>query len=1045
MATCTTCSALLPEGARFCPNCAAPIEVGPGAQQRKLATVLFADLVGSTALGGSLDPEHVRDMLDRFYDAMTAEIAVNGGTVEKFIGDAVVAVFGAPAAQENHAERALDAALSMRGRLRELFEDRLALRIGVNTGEVVVGRPREGSSFVTGDAVNVAARLEQAAQRDQILVGERTVAAVGAAFEFGERRVIEAKGKPRGVACRELIRMLSRTRARGARGLPRTFVGRESELAWLQKQLDRCIEERRPGFAALVGEPGVGKTSVVDEFTSRLPDRTLVRLGRCISYGRGVTYSPLADVLRAELGLLENDSPKTVTAKLAGREILGMTLGLAPEAELDPRAAAEQLRAAWVTLLSGLAAERTVVVVVIEDLHWASAPLNALLQRVLTDVSGPLFVLATTRPEKIELPAAAHSLTLEPLSPDEIDVMLERLLGAELRGPARDLVIRHAEGNPFFVEELVSMLIDQGLVARDNAGWTLRGSAALPNVPDSLQAVLAARIDLLEPGDKTVLQAASVVGRRFTLPALQALTQASEDEVGTLLQRGFLHRGESEFVFKHALTREVAYFGLPKANRAQLHAVFASWLESTSDDADMPGATLAHHYAQAVDPEIAELAWRGQDTELHRLSGKALRWLRRAAEIAVAAYDIDEAVAMLLRAAKLTPDDAEIWRSIGHAYALKFDGEAYWEAMLKAIELTTERESLADLYSELAFESSLRGAMWKRAPAPGLVDDWLKKAHELARPDSRPHARALLASSMRNDESSIADADHAIAIAEELGDIELLSYGYFCRWQLASSAGDYAAAHGWAGRRLALADRFTDPDHIAHIHQSSAAAALGLGRMQEAEAHANLLDSMAGRLSAHHAVHAVATLLSVAEAAGDWQQVRELQERAERAVAESAETPCAYNARSLMSCAAACAELGLDAEVRRLEAATMALELEGYRMWFDPLRAHVALIRGDLDRVQALLDDADRWLWPVYVQVYAAATRLDALLAIGRMDEAEEQASRHAEQGGYLEPFALRTLGLVRGNADLLNRAAQRFEDMGLDWHALSTRALKLP
>jgi class 3 adenylate cyclase len=1044
MASCSTCSAPLPDGARFCPNCAAPIEAGPGAQERKLATVLFADLVGSTALGGSIDPEHVRDMLDRFYDAMTAEIAVNGGTIEKFIGDAVVAVFGAPVAQENHAERALDAALSMRRRLSELFEDRLALRIGVNTGEVVVGRPREGSSFVTGDAVNVAARLEQAAQRDQILVGERTVAAVGAAFAFAEPRVVEAKGKPGGVACRELIRMLSRTRVRAARGLPKAFVGRESELAWLQNQLVRCVEERRPRLAALVGEPGVGKTSLVDEFRSRLPERTLFRLGRCLSYGRGVTYSPLADVLRAQLGLRHDDSSKTVTAKLAGREILGLTLGLTPEVDLDPRAAVEQLRSAWITLLSELTATQTVVVV-IEDLHWASAPLHALLQRVLADASGPLLVLATARPERIEMPAGAHSLTLEPLSPSEIDVMLEQLLGAELRGPARDLVVRRADGNPFFVEELVSTFIDQGMMTRDNGVWTLRGTAAPSEVPDSLQAVLAARIDLLEPSVKTVLQTASVMGGSCTLPALQALTDASEDAIGTLLERGFLRRGETEIVFNHALTREVAYASLPKAKRAQLHALFAAWLERTTDGADMQAATLAHHYAQAADPEIAELAWRGHDTERRRLSGEALRWLRRAADVAVVSYDIDAALAMLRRAAKLAPVEAEIWRAIGHANALKFDGEAYWEAMLKAIDLTTERESLADLYSELAFESSLRGAMWKRAPAPGLVDGWLKRAHELARPDSGSHARALLAGTMRDDESSTADADHAIAIAEKLGDIKLLSYGYLCRSDLASMTGDYAAAYEWASRRVAIDDRFTDPDHIANIHQSSAAAALGLGRMQEAEAHASLLDSVAGRLSPHHAVHAVGTLLSVVEAAGDWQRVRELQRRAERAVSDSADTPCAYNARSLMSCAVACAELGLDAEVLRLEAATIALELESYRMWFDPLRAHIALIRGDLDEVQALLDDADHWLWPIYVQVYAAATRLDALVAVGRKDEAEERASRYVGQGGYLEPFALRTLGLVRGDAELLSRATQRFEDMGLDWHASSTRALKLP
>src|SRR5438876_7134076 len=206
MPTCRQCSAPLPEGARFCPICAAPVEREPTARERKLATVLFADLVGSTELGGSLDPEQTRDLLDRFYDGMAAEIALGGGTVEKFIGDAVVAVFGAPAAQEDHAERALQVALWMQERLTELFGDRLALRIGVNSGEVVIGRPREGGSFATGDPVNVAARLEQAAKPGQVLVGERTASLVGDAFELGEAATVEAKGKEGGVAARELIR-----------------------------------------------------------------------------------------------------------------------------------------------------------------------------------------------------------------------------------------------------------------------------------------------------------------------------------------------------------------------------------------------------------------------------------------------------------------------------------------------------------------------------------------------------------------------------------------------------------------------------------------------------------------------------------------------------------------------------------------------------------------------------------------------------------------------------------------------------------------------
>ena len=307
--------------------------------ERKLATILFADLVGSTELGASLDPEHARDLLDRFYDAMAAEIALGGGTVEKFIGDAVVAVFGAPAAQEDHAERALQVALWMQERLQELFGGRLALRIGVNSGEVVVGRPREGSSFATGDAVNVAARLEQAAEPGHMLVGERTASLVGGAFELGEPRTVEAKGKEGGVACRELVGGCARRggRAAGTACRPRSSAASASSSG----SRTRSRARRRTGArgSPLVGEPGVGKTSLVREFRERLPAGTAFRLGRCLSYGRGVTYSALADVLRQELGLRQEDSAEAVLERLAGREILGLTLGLDVAGDLDPRAA----------------------------------------------------------------------------------------------------------------------------------------------------------------------------------------------------------------------------------------------------------------------------------------------------------------------------------------------------------------------------------------------------------------------------------------------------------------------------------------------------------------------------------------------------------------------------------------------------------------------------------------------------------------------------------------------------------------------------------
>jgi class 3 adenylate cyclase/tetratricopeptide (TPR) repeat protein len=1006
--------------------------------ERKLATILFADLVGSTELGASLDPEYARDLLDRFYDAMEAEIALGGGTVEKFIGDAVVAVFGAPAAQEDHAERALQVALWMQERLQELFRGRLSLRIGVNSGEVAVGRPREGSSFATGDAVNVAARLEQAADPGQVLVGERTASLAGGAFELGETRSVEAKGKVGGVVCRELGRMRAPRRPRGGHGLETRFVGRKRELEWLEDMLARTQTDAHPRLARVVGEAGMGKTSLVREFRERLPAGTAFRLGRCLSYGRSVTYSALADVLRQEFGLRQEDSAEDILERLAGREILGLTLGLDVASDLEPRAALLRLQDEWVHLISQLGAAGPAVLA-IEDLHWAAEPLVEVLGRVLSDAEGPVLVLATMRPERAAFPVA-DMLSLERLADEEVTELVEAALAAPLESRAIELVAGHAEGNPFFVEEVLADLLDRGVLVRRNGGWSLRGAAVDLGIPDSVQGVLAARIDLLPAEAKEALQAASVIGRSFTPGGLAALTGSSA-EVRTLVERGFVRPTEPELVFKHALTREVAYGGLPKASRAHLHATFARWLEA-DDATDGRAGVLAHHYSEAVAPGITELAWRDREEELGQLSAAALRWLRRAAELSLARFDLDDALSQLHRAAELAPAEAEVWHAIGRVNALKFDGEAMWPAMEKAIELTEDTEALAELYAELTFESTMRGGMWRRPLDHGLVESWLARALELADAGGAARARALVTKSAWEDDAEL--AGQAIALAERLDDPVLLSYAYWARSGAAFAGLDFHEADR-AQRRFELLDRLTDPDKIAHIHYYGATAALAAGRPDEAETLVHEHDIVASRLSTHHDVHALGVLLFVEEALGHWDEVRRLQHRVERAVADNQGTPCVLNPRTLFSCAVACGELGLDAEAQRLEEAAVEQGFQdgGMGFWLDPPPAHLALLRGDLERLDALLESSGAtWHWSMDGSLYGLATKLEALIALGRTSEAEEAATPLLQPGTYLEPFALRTLGLVRNDRTLTEQAVERFEAMGLGWHAAKTRAL---
>src|SRR5919202_4579849 len=418
MAACAACSAPLPAEARFCPSCGAPVEGRPAGEERKLATVLFADLVGSTELGAAQDPERTRTMLERFYDAIAEEIGRAGGTVEKYVGDAVMAVFGAPAAQEDHAERALHAALATRRRLDELFEGALGLRIGVNTGDVVVGRPREGSSFATGDAVNVCARLEQHAEPGEILAGERTVQAARGAFEFGLLARLEAKGKPEGIECRRLRRALSLMRPRGVGAVGSSFVVRARELELLLTTYRRTVELGDPHLVSLVGDAGVGKTRLVRELWERLagePEEPLRRTGRCLPYGHGITYWAVSEVLKEHFGILETDAPDDVRRRLGDRGSLGLALGLDP-GDVHPLAAREGLREGWIEFVTELASERPVVLLV-EDVHWAEEPLLDLLARTVRDARGPLLAVVTARPDAAwtGLGRNAKTIHLEPL------------------------------------------------------------------------------------------------------------------------------------------------------------------------------------------------------------------------------------------------------------------------------------------------------------------------------------------------------------------------------------------------------------------------------------------------------------------------------------------------------------------------------------------------------------------------------------------------------------------------------------------------------
>lgn len=1056
MSVCPGCGRERPERVRFCPNCGTPVtETLP--QERKVVTVVFADLVDSTALGEQ-DPERARLLLDQFYDAMSSEIARAGGTVEKFAGDAVMAAFGAPAAQEDHAERALHAALAMQRRQHELFANGLRLRIGVNTGEVVVAGPREGSSFVTGDPVNTAARLEAAAGPGEILAGERTAWAVRGAFEFDGPTTVEAKGKPDGIVCYRVVRALTLVRPRGVAGLRSAFVGRESELGVLQATYRHTVDQHEPHLVTIMGNSGVGKTRLVAELWEWLAiqqPKPLRRTGRCLSYGRGITYWALGEVLKEHLGILESDPPETVRQRVGERDILGLTLGLDTPSELHPLAARDRLHDGWVEFVQDLVHEGPLVLFV-EDLNWAEDDLLELLERLVRDVHGPLLLLGTARPELLDRRPSwgggrrnTSLLWLEPLTDDDTQLLLQELLAAELPAELRMALVDRAEGNPFFVEELVSTLIDHHVLERSDGAWAVRDLPTRFAIPDSVHALLAARLDLLPTVEKAALQAAAVMGRVFWPSAVSALLDGAEPDFALLEDRDFVRRhagssraGDVEYAMKHALTREVAYGTLPKARRAQLHAKFADWLERAPESKDERASLLAHHYAEAVRPEAVDLAWPDDRAEVERLRERAVGWLERAAELATGRYENDNAIALLQRALELEPSEAkqaELWRRLGTANALKFDGEAFWTAMQNSLKLCRDPHRCAETYSELAFHTAARSTMWKRRPDRELIHSWVRRALEVADPESPARVRALVARAYIERAKALDAAREASKLAEQLDDPELRSFAFEARSIVAFARGEFDDSCTWAERRLDLLGDISDPDHRADVFLAPYRGHAARGRITAARRCVRLHDSVARDLTPHHRVHAVGHVLAVEQLAGGWETIRANEERAIATVEANLATPCLLNPTSLLACALAAAVLGDDESSRQLEEQALALGMEGYDVALEPSLVQLAILRRDLETVARLLESRPENGSP---RLWAQSTRLDGLAALRDRHRVEEEAPALLRPHTYLEPFAQRALGLVRDDEELIRQSIDRFEAMGLDWHVGQTEPL---
>ena len=643
MLTCARCGQGNPAGARFCLGCGSPLAApGQGREARKTITVVFSDLVGSTSLGERLDPELLREVVTRYYQRAAAVLARHGGTIEKFIGDAVLAVYGIPRLHEDDALRAVRGAAELGGAIAELNAEleaewgvRLALRTGVNTGEVVAGEALHGQNVVVGDAVNVAARLEQAAGPGEVLIGERTWRLVRDAVTVEPVEPLALKGKSGPVAAFRLLAV--RPDAPGhRRRLDAPMVGRQAELRLLGSALREAVAARACRLALVAGPAGAGKSRLVQEFLAAERGRATVLHGRCLEYGEGLTYLPVAEVIRQAAAAAGRAGLRGL---LAGEEHAAFVLeGLAGMAGTAGRTASrEEVPWAVRRLLEALARRRPLVVV-LDDLHWAEPALLDLVEHLTRFASdAPILLVGTARPELFDdWPGWASSpILLDRLGEEECGQLVRNLLGgADVPAGLARGIAAAAGGNPLFVEELVAELLDRRVLVRSRGRWEATADLAGVPVPASVSALLAARLDRLDAEERAVLERASVVGQVFDPEAVLALSPGTTPwallaQLERLAGRQLIQPdpegggdGAGPFRFRHLLIRDVAYEALPKRRRAELHERLATWL-------GRDGAAALPEHDEIVGYHF-EQAWRYR-TQLGRAGAHELELGRRGA------------------------------------------------------------------------------------------------------------------------------------------------------------------------------------------------------------------------------------------------------------------------------------------------------------------------------------------------------------------------------------------------------------------------------
>jgi class 3 adenylate cyclase/tetratricopeptide (TPR) repeat protein len=782
VAACPACGQVNPEIARYCLACGALIEldVGQPAEERKTITVLFCDLVGFTAASDHADPEDVRARIRPYHARLRREVERFGGTVEKFIGDAVMAVFGAPTAHEDDPERAVRAGLRILEAIADLNEEdaelNLAVRVGVESGEAVVAldaRPEWGEGLVAGDVVNTASRLQGAAPAGGVLVGPKTYAATRQVFDYQALTPVVLKGKADPVAVFQALAPRARLGADLTRSLDTPMVGRQIDFGIVTGAFQKAVEESTVQLVVVAGEPGVGKSRLVAELSSFVdswPEQIRWRQGRCLPYGDGITFWALGEILKAEAGILETDPPEVAATRIDALipddapDAPWLRARLRPLTGLPaPEAALEENFAAWRAFVE-LLAEGRPSVLVFEDLHWADEALLEFVEQLADYAHGiPLLLVGTARPELYERAAgwAASArnvarVNLRPLTVAETARLISNLLGtAEPPAEVQQAISDRAGGNPLYAEEFVRLLKDQEILRRTGTGWSIDTDAEI-SLPPGVHGLIEARLDTLGSARKRLLQDAAVVGEVFWAGAVTEMGSEDQEQVQAVLHeltrkelvrpaRRSSMAGQAEYSFAHALIRDVCYAQIPRAERAQRHCRAAAWVEQMAGERAADHAEIiAAHYTTAL-----ELAQAAKDPLAGEFAASATHYLMLAGDRAMG-IDVEAAERHYAKALAMTGRDHP-----GRAGLLARHGEA--------LRLRARFREAAAAFEQAVAAFRVQGDVRRAAMATSRYSMLLHRLGDRRYPDAADTALGMLEPLGPSPELAEALADRAAA------------------------------------------------------------------------------------------------------------------------------------------------------------------------------------------------------------------------------------------------------------------------------------------